>query len=107
METVFISIMDRLTGRREEIGRAHGTDAAANGQGQNRRCDAVAGGALVLAGGAILTACSATAHSRAISVVASTDVWGPGVPVSVFVASISFLIYPVCWMIGRRRESAA
>lgn len=32
--------------------------------------------ALVLTGGAILTACSGGAHSRAISVVASTDVWG-------------------------------
>ncbi|OBJ30676.1 metal ABC transporter solute-binding protein, Zn/Mn family [Mycobacterium colombiense] len=32
--------------------------------------------ALVLTGGAILTACGGTAHSRAISVVASTDVWG-------------------------------
>lgn len=31
---------------------------------------------LVLTGGAILTACSGAAHSRAISVVASTDVWG-------------------------------
>jgi zinc/manganese transport system permease protein len=31
----------------------------------------------------------------------------PGVPVSVFVASISFLIYLVCWLIGRRREAAA
>lgn len=32
--------------------------------------------ALALAGGAALTACGATAHSRALSVVASTDVWG-------------------------------
>lgn len=31
--------------------------------------------ALLLTGGAILTACSGTAHSRALSVVASTDVW--------------------------------
>jgi ABC-type Mn2+/Zn2+ transport system permease subunit len=31
----------------------------------------------------------------------------PGVPVSVFVASISFLIYLVCWLIGRRRSAAA
>ncbi|OBH57300.1 metal ABC transporter permease [Mycobacterium sp. E2479] len=31
----------------------------------------------------------------------------PGVPVSVFVAGISFLIYLVCWSIGRRREAAA
>ncbi|MCA2241653.1 metal ABC transporter permease [Mycobacterium sp. WUMAC-067] len=30
----------------------------------------------------------------------------PGVPVSVFVASISFLIYLVCWLVGRRREAA-
>lgn len=27
----------------------------------------------------------------------------PGVPVSVFVASISFLIYLFCWLLGRRR----
>jgi len=27
----------------------------------------------------------------------------PGVPVSVFVATISFLIYLICWMLGRRR----
>jgi zinc/manganese transport system permease protein len=31
----------------------------------------------------------------------------PGVPVSVFVAGISFLIYLVCWSIGRRRFAAA
>lgn len=31
----------------------------------------------------------------------------PGVPVSVFVASISFLIYLVCWLVGRRRETSA
>jgi len=31
----------------------------------------------------------------------------PGVPVSVFVASISFLIYLACWLIGRRREASA
>ena len=31
----------------------------------------------------------------------------PGVPVSVFVAGISFLIYLVCWLLGRRREVAA
>lgn len=30
----------------------------------------------------------------------------PGVPVSVFVATISFLIYLACWLIGRRREAA-
>jgi zinc/manganese transport system permease protein len=28
----------------------------------------------------------------------------PGVPVSVFVATISFLIYLFCWLLGRRRE---
>jgi zinc/manganese transport system permease protein len=28
----------------------------------------------------------------------------PGVPVSVFVATISFLIYLVCWLLGRRRQ---
>jgi zinc/manganese transport system permease protein len=28
----------------------------------------------------------------------------PGVPVSVFVATISFLIYLACWLIGRRRH---
>lgn len=31
----------------------------------------------------------------------------PGVPVSVFVAGISFLIYLVCWLLGRRHEFAA
>jgi zinc/manganese transport system permease protein len=31
----------------------------------------------------------------------------PGVPVSVFVATISFLIYLFCWVFGRRREAAA
>ncbi|OBH02622.1 metal ABC transporter permease [Mycobacterium sp. E1747] len=31
----------------------------------------------------------------------------PGVPVSVFVAGISFLIYLVCWSLGRRQEFAA
>src|SRR5580693_4514504 len=31
----------------------------------------------------------------------------PGVPVSVFVATISFLIYLFCWVFGRRRETAA
>ncbi len=30
----------------------------------------------------------------------------PGVPVSVFVAGISFLIYLFCWLLGRRREAA-
>ena len=28
----------------------------------------------------------------------------PGVPVSVFVATISFLIYLACWLVGRRRQ---
>ncbi len=31
----------------------------------------------------------------------------PGVPVSVFVTTISFVIYLVCWAIGTRRHSAA
>jgi zinc/manganese transport system permease protein len=31
----------------------------------------------------------------------------PGVPVSVFVAIISFLIYLICWMFGRRRHAPA
>lgn len=31
----------------------------------------------------------------------------PGVPVSVFVATISFLIYLVCWLLGRRRQLPA
>jgi zinc/manganese transport system permease protein len=31
----------------------------------------------------------------------------PGVPVSVFVATISFVIYLFCWFLGRRREAAA
>jgi zinc/manganese transport system permease protein len=31
----------------------------------------------------------------------------PGVPVSVFVATISFLIYLSCWLIGRRRQYAS
>jgi zinc/manganese transport system permease protein len=31
----------------------------------------------------------------------------PGVPVSVFVATISFLIYLVCWLLGRRRHLPA
>ncbi|OBH39371.1 helicase [Mycobacterium sp. E342] len=31
----------------------------------------------------------------------------PGVPVSVFVAGISFLIYLVCWLLERRREVGA
>lgn len=31
----------------------------------------------------------------------------PGIPVSVFVASISFLIYLLCWLRGRRQEAAA
>ncbi len=30
----------------------------------------------------------------------------PGVPVSVFVATILFLIYLFCWLLGRRREAA-
>jgi zinc/manganese transport system permease protein len=30
----------------------------------------------------------------------------PGVPVSVFVATISFVIYLCCWSLGRRREAA-
>jgi zinc/manganese transport system permease protein len=30
----------------------------------------------------------------------------PGVPVSVFVASISFLFYLFCWLLGRRREAS-
>jgi zinc/manganese transport system permease protein len=30
----------------------------------------------------------------------------PGVPVSVFVATISFAIYLICWLFGRRREFA-
>ena len=32
---------------------------------------------------------------------------GPGVPVSVFVTTISFLIYLMCWAIGRRRHNPA
>jgi zinc/manganese transport system permease protein len=31
----------------------------------------------------------------------------PGVPVSVFVATISFLIYLICWSVGRRRRAPA
>ena len=31
----------------------------------------------------------------------------PGVPVSVFVTTISFLIYLMCWAIGRRRHNPA
>jgi zinc/manganese transport system permease protein len=31
----------------------------------------------------------------------------PGVPVSVFVATISFLIYLICWLIARRRSATA
>lgn len=31
----------------------------------------------------------------------------PGVPVSVFVATISFVIYLFCWLMGRRRETSA
>src|SRR5580693_7176766 len=31
----------------------------------------------------------------------------PGVPVSVFVATISFLIYLACWLVGRRRQVRA
>jgi zinc/manganese transport system permease protein len=31
----------------------------------------------------------------------------PGVPVSVFVATISFLIYLFCWLLERRREAPA
>jgi zinc/manganese transport system permease protein len=31
----------------------------------------------------------------------------PGVPVSVFVATISFLIYLVCWLLGRRQRQHA
>jgi zinc/manganese transport system permease protein len=31
----------------------------------------------------------------------------PGVPVSVFVATISFLIYLICWLIGHRRHPPA
>ncbi|HEV7581256.1 MAG TPA: metal ABC transporter permease [Mycobacterium sp.] len=30
----------------------------------------------------------------------------PGVPVSVFVATISFLIYLFCWLLGRRQEAS-
>ncbi|MEZ0349939.1 metal ABC transporter permease [Mycobacterium sp. pR1184] len=30
----------------------------------------------------------------------------PGVPVSVFVATISFLIYLFCWLLGRQREAS-
>jgi zinc/manganese transport system permease protein len=29
----------------------------------------------------------------------------PGVPVSVFVATISFVIYVVCWLLGRHRQA--
>ncbi|BBX63752.1 helicase [Mycobacterium saskatchewanense] len=31
----------------------------------------------------------------------------PGVPISVFVAGISFVIYLICWVVGRRREAPA
>jgi zinc/manganese transport system permease protein len=31
----------------------------------------------------------------------------PGVPVSVFVTTISFAIFLVCWLIGRRDRSSA
>ena len=31
----------------------------------------------------------------------------PGVPVSVFVATISFVIYLLCWLLGRRRQAGA
>jgi zinc/manganese transport system permease protein len=31
----------------------------------------------------------------------------PGVPVSVFVTTISFAIFLLCWLVGRREKSAA
>jgi zinc/manganese transport system permease protein len=62
-----------------------------------------------LIGSTALTGCgvAGSAHPQAATVVASTDVWrsvargivlslAPGVPVSVFVATISFLIYLFC-----------
>ncbi len=68
METIFISIVHRLAGRREDIGRGHGTDA---GRNAGRPHDAVAG-----TGWAALTGCTGPAHPHATAVVASTDVWG-------------------------------
>jgi zinc/manganese transport system substrate-binding protein len=68
--------MNRLTGRREEsdvrIALTRRRTAGARSADATRWLAA----ALVLTGGVLLTGCSGTAHSRALSVVASTDVWG-------------------------------
>lgn len=76
METVFISIVDRLTGRREDIDVRMALTRQRTAKARTAAARRWLAAALVLTGGAILTACGGTAHSRAISVVASTDVWG-------------------------------
>lgn len=76
METVFISIVDRLTGRREDIDVRMALTRQRTAKARTAASTRWLAAALVLTGGAILTACSGGAHSRAISVVASTDVWG-------------------------------
>lgn len=74
METIFISIVDRLAGRREEIDvrtalRRDRTALVHAG----RRLPAV----LALAGSTALVGCAGhPAHPHAAAVVASTDVWG-------------------------------
>jgi zinc/manganese transport system substrate-binding protein len=74
METIFISIMGRLTGRREEsdvrMALTRQRSAKAGTADATRWLAAV----LVLTGA--LVGCSAAAHSPGISIVASTDVWG-------------------------------
>ena len=53
---------------------------------------------------AALTGCgiAGSARPRAATVVASTDVWGS--VARAVVATISFVIYLFCWLLGRRRE---
>ena len=165
METIFISIIGRLAGRGEEIGRAHGAHADTNG---TSRCGALAllghdfvqqaliaaallgllagligpfivmrqmsfavhgSSELSLTGAAFallvmsLLITPAAAAARLVAspaAIAASVVFAeisavggivlslaPGVPVSVFVATISFLIYLFCWLLGRRREAAA
>lgn len=66
VETIFISIMSRLSGRREETGVRVG-----------RWLSGVTAVAVIaVAGAAALAGCAAPANPRAATVVASTDVWG-------------------------------
>ena len=56
---------------------------------------------------ALLPPGNGAASGRILQIVALLTVLSlaPGVPISVFVATISFVIYLSCWLIGRKRSA--